>query len=163
MEYEDVLPYSEFSVRLPQHAIYRLPQVLQDIMDTPGKVIPHSVRRNDMPTLSDNRVGIYLPASRQILPLLMPEQPMLTWSCCRLNESDVSILDGQNAARMVVQVEQMQQMLHCVWAFFSWKEGEGRALEGLMCSLRRKLYGSHEAQQPTIDPKTCQLSCNVQT
>ncbi len=43
MEYEDVLPYSEFSVRLPQHAIYRLPQVLQDIMDTPGKVLamPH--------------------------------------------------------------------------------------------------------------------------
>ena len=38
MEYEDVLPYSEFSVRLPQHAIYRLPYVLQEIMDTPGKV-----------------------------------------------------------------------------------------------------------------------------
>lgn len=38
MEYEDVLPYSEFAIRLPQHAIYRLPYVLQEIMDTPGKV-----------------------------------------------------------------------------------------------------------------------------
>ncbi|KAK9817397.1 hypothetical protein WJX74_010418 [Apatococcus lobatus] len=96
MEYEDVLPYSEFSIRLPQHAIYRLPYVLQEIMDTPGKV------------------------------------------------------------------QHMQHMMHCVWAFFSWKEKEGRALEALMCSLRRKLYGSHEAARPTIDPETCQLSCNVQ-
>ncbi|KAK9863982.1 hypothetical protein WJX84_011926 [Apatococcus fuscideae] len=38
MEYEDVLPYSLFSIRLAQHAIYRLPHVLQEIMDTPGKV-----------------------------------------------------------------------------------------------------------------------------
>lgn len=38
MEYEDVLPYSEFAIRLPQHAIYRLPAVLQEVMDTPGKV-----------------------------------------------------------------------------------------------------------------------------
>lgn len=62
----------------------------------------------------------------------------------------------------VLQVESMQHMMHCVWAFFSWKEKEGRALEALMCSLRRKLYGSHEAARPTVDPKTCKLSCNVQ-
>ena len=62
----------------------------------------------------------------------------------------------------VLQVESMQHMMHCVWAFFSWKEKEGRALEALMCSLRRKLYGSHKAARPRIDPNTCKLSCNVQ-
>ena len=38
MEFEDVLPYSEFAIRIPQHAIYRLPHLLHEIMDTPGKV-----------------------------------------------------------------------------------------------------------------------------
>eukprot|EP00884_Botryococcus_braunii_P005480 jgi/Botrbrau1/14933/Bobra.0018s0037.1 len=38
MEYEDVLPWPEFSLRLPQYMLYRLPEALQTIIDTPGKV-----------------------------------------------------------------------------------------------------------------------------
>ncbi|KAK9862518.1 hypothetical protein WJX84_009693 [Apatococcus fuscideae] len=89
-------PTPNFSIRLPQHAIYRLSDVLQDIIDTPGKV------------------------------------------------------------------EQMQRMLHCVWAFYSWRDAEGRALEALMCSLRRKLFAKEDAPQPSLDPATCKLSCNAQ-
>lgn len=39
MEFEDVLPYSEFALRVPEYATYRLPHMMQEIMDTPGKVI----------------------------------------------------------------------------------------------------------------------------
>ncbi|KAK9817385.1 hypothetical protein WJX74_003985 [Apatococcus lobatus] len=96
MEYEDVLPYSEFAVRLPQHATYRLPHILEQIMDTPDKV------------------------------------------------------------------ENMQNMMRCVWRFFSWEDKEGRALEALMCSLRRRSHGANMSKRPFVDPKTCELSCNDQ-
>jgi len=39
-EFEEVLPYHALAVRLPQHAIYRLPQLLESLMKEPTKVIP---------------------------------------------------------------------------------------------------------------------------
>jgi hypothetical protein len=38
LELEDVLPWPEFSLRLPQYMMYRLPEALMDIMMEPGKV-----------------------------------------------------------------------------------------------------------------------------
>ena len=38
MPYEDVLPYPDFAVRLRQHALYRLPEVLETIVRTKGMV-----------------------------------------------------------------------------------------------------------------------------
>jgi len=37
-EYEEVLPYHAFAVRVPQHAIYRLPQLLESLMKNTTKV-----------------------------------------------------------------------------------------------------------------------------
>ncbi len=37
-EYEEVLPYHAFAVRIPQHAIYRLPEILDELMQDPEKV-----------------------------------------------------------------------------------------------------------------------------
>ena len=33
MEFEDVLPHAEFTVRLPQHYLYRLPQLLDQLLE----------------------------------------------------------------------------------------------------------------------------------
>ncbi|KAK9819900.1 hypothetical protein WJX72_003779 [[Myrmecia] bisecta] len=38
MPYEDVLPYKDFAVRVPQHAIYRLPDLLDSLLADPAKV-----------------------------------------------------------------------------------------------------------------------------
>lgn len=38
MEFEDILPYQDFAFRFPQHAIYRLPVVLNEILALPGRV-----------------------------------------------------------------------------------------------------------------------------
>lgn len=38
MPYEDVLPYPEFAVHLREHALYRLPEVLEQIIATKGLV-----------------------------------------------------------------------------------------------------------------------------
>jgi hypothetical protein len=38
-EFEEVLPYHAFAVRLPQHAIYHLPQLLETLMEDPIKVL----------------------------------------------------------------------------------------------------------------------------
>jgi hypothetical protein len=39
MPYEDVLPYADFAVRLRQHALYRLPEVLETIVKNKNLVI----------------------------------------------------------------------------------------------------------------------------
>lgn len=38
MPYEDVLPYPDFTVHLREHALYRLPEVLDAIINTQGQV-----------------------------------------------------------------------------------------------------------------------------
>jgi hypothetical protein len=38
LELEDVLPWKEFSLRLPQFMLYRLPEALQILMDEPDRV-----------------------------------------------------------------------------------------------------------------------------
>ena len=38
MEFEDVLPYHQFALRVPPHAIYMLPTILERVLNTPGKV-----------------------------------------------------------------------------------------------------------------------------
>ena len=47
MEYEDILPFPDFSFRVPQHMIYMLPQLLTDLVtDEPDQVcilLGHSV------------------------------------------------------------------------------------------------------------------------
>jgi len=52
----------------------------------------------------------------------------------------------------------MQQRLSCAWMYLSWTPENGRALEGLACSLRRLMYGSASIF-PLMDWDTCQLSC----
>ena len=38
MPYEDVLPYPDFAVHLREHALYRLPEVLDKVINTKGLV-----------------------------------------------------------------------------------------------------------------------------
>lgn len=38
MPYEDVLPYPDFAVHLREHALYRLPEVLDKIINSKGLV-----------------------------------------------------------------------------------------------------------------------------
>jgi hypothetical protein len=52
----------------------------------------------------------------------------------------------------------MKQRLDCVWAFFSWKEGYGKAREALLCSLRRRLPGG-DSIRPALDYGMCKLLC----
>ncbi|KAK9830108.1 hypothetical protein WJX72_009832 [[Myrmecia] bisecta] len=90
MELEDVLDFTNFAVRLPQHAMYALPEVLNSIIETRNKV------------------------------------------------------------------KSMQLVIDCAWRFFTWKPPYGRALEALMCSLRRKL---DPEIKPRLDHETCTLIC----
>lgn len=93
MEFEDVLPYHEFGLRLPSHAIYMLPSILERVLLTPGKV------------------------------------------------------------------DSMRAVLSCVWRYFVWQQPEGRALEALMCSLRRKLTSDRLIATLFLD--TCRLDCEL--
>lgn len=52
----------------------------------------------------------------------------------------------------------MQQRLSCAWMHLSWTPDNGRALEGLACSLRRRMYGADQIF-PMMNWDTCQLSC----
>lgn len=38
MEYEDILPFRDFAIRIPQNDIHRLPELLDDILQRPGRV-----------------------------------------------------------------------------------------------------------------------------
>ena len=58
----------------------------------------------------------------------------------------------------MLQVEAMQQRLACAWMYLSWHSGHGKALETLVCSLKRRLYGSDNVY-PTMDWEKCSLSC----
>ena len=40
MEHEEVLPYGDFALRVPQHAIYLLPTILDLVTREPGRVSP---------------------------------------------------------------------------------------------------------------------------
>ena len=40
MEYEDLLPYSDFALRLPQHMIYRLPVILEELLQAQRDKVP---------------------------------------------------------------------------------------------------------------------------
>ena len=93
MEFEDVLPYHEFGLRLPSHAIYMLPSILERVLLTPGKV------------------------------------------------------------------DSMRAVLSCVWRYFVWQQPEGRALEALKCSLRRKLTSDRLIATLFLD--TCRLDCEL--
>ena len=59
--------------------------------------------------------------------------------------------------RLLLQVEAMQQRVACVWRYLSWHRVHGRALESLMCSLRRRLYGADI--WPVMDWEKCRLTC----
>jgi hypothetical protein len=61
---------------------------------------------------------------------------------------------------MCVQVAEMQKKVACVWRWFTWKEPYGRAGDGVLCSLRRKLAG-WDVLKPSIDWETCTLLCDV--
>jgi hypothetical protein len=54
----------------------------------------------------------------------------------------------------------MQKKVACVWRWFTWQAPYGRAGEGVMCSLRRKLAG-YENLKPTMDWDKCELKCDV--
>ena len=93
MEFEDALPYHDFGFRLPSHATYMLPSILEKVLVTPGKV------------------------------------------------------------------DSMRAVLSCVWRFFVWQQPEGRALEALICSLRRKLTSGRLIATLFLD--TCCLDCEL--
>ena len=38
MPHEEVLPYKDFAIRLPQHAIYRLPEILDGLIKEVAEV-----------------------------------------------------------------------------------------------------------------------------
>ena len=38
VEFEDVLPYQDFAVRLPQHYVYKLPEILEQLQNQTGRV-----------------------------------------------------------------------------------------------------------------------------
>lgn len=38
MEFEEVLPYQDFALKIPQHAIYKLPDLLNEVQNQPGRV-----------------------------------------------------------------------------------------------------------------------------
>ena len=38
MPFEDILPYRDFAIRIPQHAMYLLPTILQAVLAEPGRV-----------------------------------------------------------------------------------------------------------------------------
>ena len=92
MDFEDVLPYHQFALRMPSHAIYKLPTILERVLNTPGKV------------------------------------------------------------------DSMRAALTCVWRYFLWRQPDGRALEALMCSLRRKLTSGRLS--PRMNLETCHLECS---
>ena len=57
------------------------------------------------------------------------------------------------------KADSMRAVLSCVWRYFVWQQPEGRALEALMCSLRRKLtFGRLIA---TLFLDTCRLGCEL--
>ena len=92
MDFEDVLPYHQFALRVPSHAIYKLPTILERVLNTPGKV------------------------------------------------------------------DSMRAALTCVWRYFLWRQPDGRALEALMCSLRRKLTSGRLS--PHMNLEICHLECS---
>lgn len=55
----------------------------------------------------------------------------------------------------------MQQRLACVWRYLSWHKQYGRALEALMCSLQKRLYGT-ENVVAIMDWEICALHCAPQ-
>lgn len=38
VEFEEILPYEDFAVRIPQHYLYLLPAILEMLMQQPGLV-----------------------------------------------------------------------------------------------------------------------------
>ncbi|BDA41514.1 probable glucuronosyltransferase [Coccomyxa sp. Obi] len=93
MPYEDVLPYPDFAVHIREHALFRLPEVLDAIIKTEG------------------------------------------------------------------QVRRMQINVSCVWRYFTWRDPQARALDALICSLRRKMTGGRLI--PSMDWSTCTLHCDA--
>jgi hypothetical protein len=41
MEYEDILPWREFSIRIPQYMLYRIPEGLKVITEDAARVSRH--------------------------------------------------------------------------------------------------------------------------
>ncbi len=46
MPYEDVLPYPDFAVHIREHALFRLPEVLDAILATQGQVRVYMTLQN---------------------------------------------------------------------------------------------------------------------
>ena len=63
-----------------------------------------------------------------------------------------------NRAQVMLQMESMKQRLACAWMYLSWHSKHGRALETLVCSLKRRLFGPTNVY-PIIDWEKCVLSC----
>ncbi|EIE25250.1 hypothetical protein COCSUDRAFT_40557 [Coccomyxa subellipsoidea C-169] len=92
MPFEDVLPYQDFAVHVREHALYRLPEVLDAILSTEGLV------------------------------------------------------------------KRMQINVSCIWRYFTWRDPQARAIDALICSLRRKMTGGRLI--PVMDWSTCNLHCD---
>lgn len=60
----------------------------------------------------------------------------------------------------LLQVEEMQRRIACVWRYWVWTRPYGRAGEALVCSLRRKLLGRANLV-PHMDWATCTLHCDA--
>lgn len=54
----------------------------------------------------------------------------------------------------------MQQRLNCAWRYVSWNWDYGRALETLMCGLKRLVHGLDKIW-PAMNWNTCQLTCGT--
>ena len=52
----------------------------------------------------------------------------------------------------------MQQRLNCASRYLSWNMQHGRALDAMLCALRKQMYGP-ENIWPTMDWETCTLHC----
>ena len=163
MPFEDVLPYPEFAVRLREHALFRLPALLDDISAIDGLVgaLPHlllvvvtaaAVRKHASvkPGLERSRPSVYDVclhlAGRAGAPIDRHVRPAG-------NSSTGIMLCGK------MQVERMQRNVDCVWKYFTWRDPEARALDALMCSLARKLTSGRIT--PVMDWEACALTCDA--
>lgn len=154
MPYEDVLPYPDFAVHLREHALYRLPDVLDAIVKTPGLV-------GCPPAAANHWVAC---AIRYVSGMADAQHLLLAGSVDTLSGTTLRVplkqLTGQvSGFGCETQVKRMQSNVSCIWRYFTWRDPQGRALEALICSLRRKMTGGRLI--PTMDWQTCTLHCEA--
>ena len=187
MELEDVLPYHDFAIRIPYHVIYRLDKILIDLMQNENQVgllcqnfVQHSgIILNFQSAVASCHQGhvrtilvvelfsCKCPRSRDCKDLDLTNQVVFAAVLFskRVSLIVVQLCKNCGAWHTVVcllQIRAMQERIACATQFLSYNEKQGRALEAVLCALRRKLFGIANVF-PLMDWETCTLHCGFQT